>query len=85
MALALVLAFRAASPPVQPRLVMAEISEQKVKPEKLEVVLPKFTPPPQIFVPVPAFDIAPSPNAITRRTAAPRTAAGCDALACTGA
>jgi TonB family protein len=65
VALALVLAFRAAKPLVQPRLIMAKISDEKVKPEKLEVVMPKFTPPPQLYVPVPAFDIAPSPNAIT--------------------
>jgi periplasmic protein TonB len=65
VAVALVLAFHAAKVPAQPQLMMAEISEKLVKPEKIDAVLPKFTQPPQVTVPVPAFDIAPAPNAIT--------------------
>jgi protein TonB len=65
VAVALVLGFHVAKPLVTQQLVMAQISEKPVKPQKLDVVLPKFTPPPAVVVPMPAFDIAPSPNAIS--------------------
>ena len=53
-------------------------------PEKLDITMPKFTPPPAITAPAPVFDIAPSPNAISApppRIAAPVATPSADAVA----
>jgi len=62
---ALLLGLHAAERRAPPPAMMVAIEEKRVAPEKLDITMPKFTPPPAVAAPAPMFDIAPSPNAIS--------------------
>lgn len=68
---ALVLGFHTTRPLVMPRTITVSVEQKKIERKPLEIVLPKFTPPPQITAPEPMFSIAPNPDAIA---AAPQRA-----------
>ncbi len=62
---ALVLGFHAAKPAAVPQTITVTMEEKKKEESKpLDVVLPKFTPPPLMTAPEPMFSIAPNPMAI---------------------
>jgi protein TonB len=61
---ALLLGLHAAERHPAPPPMMVAIEEKRVTPEKLDITMPKFTPPPAVTAPAPMFDIAPSPSAI---------------------
>jgi protein TonB len=60
----LVLGFHAARPLLAPKTITVSIEEKRVEQRKLDIVLPAFTPPPQMSAPVPMFTVAPNPEAI---------------------